>query len=62
MKTVARVWEFVAGDSRRTPVGVALAVVAVLALERAHASDLVLALSYAGIIAAGLAWAAFETP
>ena len=52
------VWEFIAGDSRRAPVAVALAVAVVLL--RSSVSSTLVATAFAGIIAVGLAAAVFE--
>ncbi len=57
---LAAIWEFIAGDSRRAPIAVALAVlVAVLLLHTSVASGVVAA-TFACIIALGLAAAVFE--
>jgi hypothetical protein len=54
------IWEFIAGDSRRAPLAVALAVVVAVALLRSSVSSAVVAAAFAGIIALGLAASVFE--
>ena len=54
------IWEFIAGDSRRGPVAVVLAVLVARLLLRTSASSSVVAATFAGIIALGLAAAVFE--
>jgi hypothetical protein len=58
---LAAVWEFIAGDSRRAPVAVALAVATAVVLLRSPVSSTVVASAFAGIIALGLAAAVFES-
>ncbi len=57
---LAAIWEFIAGDSRRAPAAVVLAVVVAVVLLRSSAPSPVVAVSFAGIIALGLAAAVFE--
>jgi hypothetical protein len=57
---LASIWNFIAGDSRRAPVAVALAVVVAYALLRASVPSAVVAVTFAGIIALGLAVSVFE--
>jgi hypothetical protein len=54
------IWEFIAGDSRRAPLAVALAVVVAVVLLRSSVSSAVVATAFAGIIALGLAASVFE--
>lgn len=54
------IWEFIAGDSRRAPAAVALAIAVVVVLLRISAPSSVVAVSFAAIIALGLAAAVFE--
>ena len=58
--SLAAIWEFIAGDSRRAPVAVALAVAVAVALLRSSVPSSVVAVTFAGIIALGLASAVFE--
>ena len=58
---VAAIWEFIAGDSRRAPIAVALAVAVTVVLLRSAVPSTVVAATFAGIIALGLAAAVFET-
>ncbi len=57
---LAAIWEFIAGDSRRAPAAVVLAIVVAVVLLRSAAPSPVAAVSFAGIIALGLAAAVFE--
>ena len=57
---LAAVWEFIAGDSRRAPVAVALAIAVAVVLLRSSVSSTLVATAFAGIIALGLAGAVFE--
>ncbi len=57
---LATIWEFIAGDSRRAPAAVALAVLIAVVLLRNSVSSMVVAATFAGIIALGLAAAVFE--
>ena len=57
---LAAIWEFIAGDSRRAPIAVALAVLVAFGLLRASVSSSVVAAAFACIIALGLAAAVFE--
>lgn len=58
--SLAAIWEFIAGDSRRAPLAVALAVVLAVVLLRSSVSSVVVASAFAGVIALGLAAAVFE--
>jgi hypothetical protein len=57
---LAGIWEFIAGDSRRAPAAVALAVLVAVVLLRGAVPSGVVAATFAGIIALGLAAAVFE--
>ena len=57
---LAAIWEFIAGDSRRAPLAVALAVVVAIVMLRSGAPSTAIAPAFAGIIALGLAGAVFE--
>ena len=57
---LAAIWEFIAGDSRRAPVAVAVAVLAAVVMLRSSVGSGVVAATYACIIALGLAAAVFE--
>ena len=57
---LAAIWEFIAGDSRRAPVAVALAVIVAVVLLRTAVPSLVVAATFAAIIALGLTAAVFE--
>jgi hypothetical protein len=57
---LAAIWEFIAGDSRRSPVAVALAVLVAVVLLRTSVASGVVAATFACIIALGLAAAVFE--
>jgi hypothetical protein len=59
---LAAIWEFIAGDSRRSPIAVALAVAVAVVLLRGAVPSFVVAAAFAGIIALGLAAAVFEQP
>ena len=58
---LAAIWEFIAGDSRRAPVAVALAVVVTVMLLRSAVPGPIVGTVFACIIALGLASAVFET-
>jgi hypothetical protein len=58
--SLAAIWEFIAGDSRRAPLAVALAVAVAVVLLRSSVPSGVVAAAFAGIIALGLAAAVFE--
>ena len=58
---LAAIWEFIAGDSRRAPAAVALAVIVAVVLLRSSVPSSMVAATFAGIIALGLAAAVFET-
>ncbi|MDB5072267.1 MAG: hypothetical protein JWM87_3378 [Candidatus Eremiobacteraeota bacterium] len=57
---LAAIWEFIAGDSRRAPIAVAVAVLLAFVLLRSSVSSAVVAIAFAGVIALGLAAAVFE--
>jgi len=57
---LAAIWEFIAGDSRFAPIAVALAVAIAFVLLRSSVSSAVVAMTFASIIALGLAAAVFE--
>ncbi len=57
---LAAIWEFIAGDSRRAPVAVALAVLTGIVLLHSSVSSGIVAATFACIIALGLAAAVFE--
>ena len=54
------IWKFIAGDSRRAPIAVALAIAVAYLLLRTQASSAVVATSFSVIIALGLATSIFE--
>ncbi len=54
------IWSFIAGDSRRAPAAVAVAVLVAVVLLRSSVGNGVVAATFAGIIALGLAAAVFE--
>ena len=56
----AAIWNFIAGDSRRAPVAVALAVIVAIVLLRSTVPSGVVATTFACIIALGLTAAVFE--
>jgi hypothetical protein len=58
---VAAIWQFIAGDSRRAPLAVALAVIVAAVLLHSGVPSGAVAATFAGIIALGLAAAVFET-
>lgn len=61
MKRVAAVWEFIAGESRLAPVGVAVGILAALVLLRMIPQlGALVGLGYAGIIALALWVGVFE--
>jgi hypothetical protein len=57
---LAAVWQFIAGDSRFTPMAVALAVVISVVLLRMSVPNGVVAMTFPCIIALGLAASIFE--
>lgn len=59
---LAAIWEFIAGDSRRAPIAVALALIIAVVMLRGGVSGGVVAAAFAGVIALGLAAAVFERP
>jgi len=58
--SVAAIWEFIAGDSRRAPVAVAIALVAAIVLVRISPASTIAGVAFACIVALGLAAAVFE--
>jgi hypothetical protein len=54
------VWEFIAGDSRRAPVAVALAIIVTIVLVRNTPASSLPGFAFACIVALGLAAAVFE--
>jgi hypothetical protein len=58
--SLAAIWEFIAGDSRRAPIAVVLAVVVVIVLQRSAVPSTVVGATFACVIALGLAAAVFE--
>lgn len=59
---LAAIWEFIAGDSRRAPIAVALALLIAVVLLRSSVASGVVAATFACVIALGLAAAVFERP
>lgn len=57
---LAAIWEFIAGDSRRAPVAVALAVLIAVVLLRSAVPSGIVAATFAAVIALGLTAAVFE--
>ncbi len=57
---LAAIWEFIAGDSRRAPVAVAVAVVVAIVLLRSSVPSTVVGATFACVIALGLTAAVFE--
>ena len=57
---VRAIWEFIAGDSRRAPIAVALAIVVAIVLIRTTPGSALAGLAFACIVALGLAAAVFE--
>jgi hypothetical protein len=60
MKQLAAIWEFIAGDSRRAPLAVAVAVIVTAVLLRTTVASGIVAATFACLIALGLAAAVFE--
>jgi len=58
---LAAIWEFIAGDSRRAPLAVALALIVAVALLHSGAPSGVVAMTFPAIIALGLGAAVFES-
>jgi len=58
--SLAAIWQFVAGDSRRAPIAVAVAVVVAIVLLRSSVPSSVAGATFACVIALGLAAAVFE--
>lgn len=54
------IWEFIAGDSRRAPIAVALAVLIAVVMLRSSVASGVVAATFAAVIALGLTAAVFE--
>ncbi len=57
---LSAIWEFIAGDSRRAPVAVAVAVLVAVVLLRSSVSSGIVAAAFAAVIALGLTAAVFE--
>jgi hypothetical protein len=57
---LAAIWDFIAGDSRRAPAAVAIAIVVAIVLVRTTPSTALPGVAFAGIVALGLAAAVFE--
>ena len=57
---LAAIWEFIAGDSRRAPIAVAVAVLVAVLMLRTNVASGAVAATFACIIALGLAAAVFE--
>jgi hypothetical protein len=57
---VAAIWEFIAGDSRRAPIAVAVAVIIAVLLLRSSVPSIVVGATFACVIALGLVAAVFE--
>jgi len=57
---IAAIWEFIAGDSRRAPVAVAIAIVVAIVLVRTAPASSIAGVAFACIVALGLAAAVFE--
>jgi len=60
VKFLAAIWEFIAGDSKRAPLAVALALAVAFALTRSSLPSLAAGIAFAAIVALGLAAAVFE--
>ena len=60
MKQLAAIWEFIAGDSRRAPVAVAVAIAVAFVLLRTSVPSVVAGAAFAAIVALGLAATVFE--
>jgi hypothetical protein len=58
--SLAAIWQFIAGDSRLTPLAVALAVIVSVVLLRLSVPNGVVAMTFPCIIALGLAASIFE--
>lgn len=58
--SLGAIWEFIAGDSRRAPVAVAIAIVTAIVLVRMAPASTIAGVAFACIIALGLAAAVFE--
>jgi hypothetical protein len=58
--SLAAVWEFIAGDSKRAPVAVVLAIAVAVGLLHGGISGPLVAAAFAAIIAMGLAASVFE--
>jgi hypothetical protein len=57
---LARIWEFIAGDSRRAPAAVAVAIIVAIVVVRATPATALAGIAFACIVALGLAAAVFE--
>jgi hypothetical protein len=57
---LAAIWEFIAGDSRRAPAAVAVAVLVAVVLLRGSVASGIVGATFACLIALGLAAAVFE--
>jgi hypothetical protein len=60
VKLATAIWSFIAGDSRRAPIAVALAVAVAAVLVHAGTSSGIVATTFAGMIALALTAAVFE--
>lgn len=58
--SLGAVWEFIAGDSRRAPLAVAIAIVVAIVLVRTAPASSIAGVAFACIVACGLAAAVFE--
>jgi hypothetical protein len=57
---LAAIWEFIAGDSRRAPAAVAIAIIVAIVLLRTTSATVLAGVAFACIVAMGLAAAVFE--
>jgi hypothetical protein len=57
---LAAIWEFIAGDSRRAPAAVAVAIIVAIVVVRATPATALAGIAFACIVALGLAAAVFE--
>ncbi len=57
---LAAIWQFIAGDSRRAPAAVAVAIIVAIVLVRTTPASAVAGIAFACIVALGLAAAVFE--
>jgi hypothetical protein len=58
--SIAAIWEFLAGDSKRGPLAVLVAIVVAVVLLRSGVASPIVAAAFAGTIALGLAASVFE--